>query len=129
FYENYKSYAVPAFKTWVSKNEEHSTVHNYFLLLIIEQGFVGLLLFLLLLGSLFWYAQKIYHRTREQFWKTTIAAVSAILVMICTVNFLSDLIETDKVGSVFYLSVAVLIIADVSTRNTIDCRQKRIPKA
>ena len=129
FYENYKSYAVPAFKTWVSKNEEHSTVHNYFLLLIIEQGFVGLLLFLLLLGSLFWYAQKIYHRTHEQFWKTTIAAVSAILVMICTVNFLSDLIETDKVGSVFYLSVAVLIIADVSTRNTIDCRQKRMPKA
>ncbi|MGN6163941.1 MAG: O-antigen ligase family protein [Flavisolibacter sp.] len=120
FYDNYKSYTVPAFKTWVSKNEEHSTVHNYFLLLFIEQGFIGLLLFLLLSGSLFWYAQKIYHRTQERFWKTTIAAVSAILVMICTVNFLSDLIETDKTGSVFYLCVAVLIIADVNTRNTMD---------
>src|SRR5260221_4819310 len=31
FYYNYKSYAIPTFKTWVSKNEERSTVHNYFL--------------------------------------------------------------------------------------------------
>ena len=116
FYDNYKSYAVPAFKTWVSKNEEHSTVHNYFLLLIIEQGIIGLLLFLLLLGSLFWYAQKIYHRTQDDFWRTTVAAIAAILTMICTVNFLSDLIETDKIGGVFYLCVAVLIVADINTR-------------
>jgi O-antigen ligase len=116
FYDNYKSYAVPAFKTWVSKNEEHSTVHNYFLLLIIEQGVVGLLLFLLLLGYLFWYAQKIYHRTQDGFWRTTVASIAAILTMVCTVIFLSDLIETDKVGSVFYLCIATLIVADINTR-------------
>ena len=48
FYNNYKPYAVPAFKTWVSDNKEHSTVHNYFLLIAIEQGIPGLLFFLLL---------------------------------------------------------------------------------
>jgi O-antigen ligase len=120
FFSEYKSYTLPAFKTWVSKNAEHSTVHNYFLLLIIEQGVIGLLLFLLLLGFLFWYAQKIFHRTDDPFWKNSVGAVAAILTMICTVNFLSDLIETDKVGSVFYMCIAFLIVADGSQRKQDD---------
>jgi O-antigen ligase len=116
FYQHYKSYTVPAFKTWVSKNEEQSTVHNYFLLLMVEQGAIGLLLFLSLIGAMFWEAQKIYHRTDNLFWKNVAAAIAAVLVMQCTVNFLSDLIETDKVGSLFYLCIAVLMIADKATR-------------
>jgi len=119
FYSNYKSYTIPAFKTWVSKNEEHSTVHNYFLLLVVEQGVIGLLLFLLLVGCLFWHAQKIYHSTKNRFWKTVTATIAAILTMTCTVNFLSDLIETDKVGSIFYLCVATLIVADVKTKDLV----------
>ncbi len=119
FYQHYKSYTVPAFKTWVSANKEHSTVHNYFLLLLIEQGAIGLLLFLLLTGAMFWYVQRIYNGTQNRFWKITAATVGAILMMQCTVNFLSDLIETDKIGSVFYLCVATLIIAD---RKTKECR-------
>ncbi|MFL5741904.1 MAG: O-antigen ligase family protein [Flavisolibacter sp.] len=110
FYEHYKSYAVPAFKTWVSGNKEHSTVHNYFLLLIIEQGVVGLLLFLILLGALFWNIQLLYKKFNDPFYKTILACVGSLLMMECTVNFLSDLIETDKVGSVFYLCVAVVVM-------------------
>jgi O-antigen ligase len=112
FYHQYKSYTQPAFKTWVSRNREQSTVHNYFLLLIIEQGVIGLLLFLVLLCALFWYAQRIYHRTTDRFWKVVVAAVSAILVMECSINFLSDMIETDKAGSIFYFCVAVLVLAE-----------------
>src|SRR5437762_9596873 len=62
FYDNYKSYTVPTFKTWVSKNEDHSTVHNYFLLIAIEQGIPGLIFFLLLLGGMYYYSQYLYHR-------------------------------------------------------------------
>ncbi|HYO21719.1 MAG TPA: O-antigen ligase family protein, partial [Flavisolibacter sp.] len=115
FYQHYKSYTVPAFKTWVSRNEEQSTVHNYFLLLIIEQGAFGLMLFVLLLGTVFWYAQKVYHRTTDLFWKRSVAVIAALMAMQCTLNFLSDLIETDKVGSVFYLCIAALIIIDKKT--------------
>ena len=60
FTQEYKPYTIPLFRTWVSDNKEQSTVHNYFLLVLIEQGVLGLLFFLLLLGALFWQAQKIY---------------------------------------------------------------------
>jgi O-antigen ligase len=120
FTQHYKSYTVPAFRTWVSKNKEQSTVHNYFLLLLIEQGIPGLCFFLLLLGAMFWHAQTIYHRTTSSFWKTTTAAIAVILAMQCALNFLSDLIETDKVGSVFYLCLAFLILADAKTRKIKD---------
>jgi O-antigen ligase len=116
FYDNYQIYAIPAFRTWVSNNAEHSTVHNYYLLTIIEQGALGLLLLLVLIGSMFWYAQKIYHQTDDRFWKIVIAATASTLMMVCTVNFLSDMIETDKVGSIFYLCLATIIIADIQTR-------------
>jgi O-antigen ligase len=116
FYEQYKSYAVPAFKTYVSDNKEHSTVHNYFLLMLIEQGIMGLLLFVVLLGFIFWYAQEVYLQSNDKFWRIVAATVASIITMQCTVNFLSDLIETDKVGSVFYLCIAALVVADLKTR-------------
>lgn len=119
FYQHYKEYTLPAFRTWVSDNPERSTVHNYFLLLLIEQGIIGLLLFLVLVGSMFWYAQKIYRQTDSRFWKVTVAAIGAILWMQCTVNFLSDLIETDKAGSVFYLCLAFLVIADAQSKKVV----------
>ena len=116
FYDNYKSHAVPAYKTWVSRNEDHSTVHNYFLLLAIEQGIPGLIFFLVLLGLMFYYVQYLYHRVRDRFYKTVAITTGVILTMITTLNCLSDLIETDKIGSLFFLCLSVLIVTDVHTR-------------
>ena len=45
FYNNYQPYTAAAFKTWVSNNPEHSTVHNYYLLVALEQGLPALILF------------------------------------------------------------------------------------
>lgn len=118
FYENYKEYGIPAFHTWVSDNKDHSTVHNYFLLTFIEQGLVGFVLVLLLFASFFWYAQKIYHRIKDKFWKVVVATVTVIFSMVCTVNFLSDLIETDKIGSFFYICIATLIVADMKSKKS-----------
>ena len=116
FYNNYKGYTVPAYKTWVSDNPEHSTVHNYFLLMAIEQGIPGLLFFLLLLGAMIYYAQQLYHRIKDIFYKAVAIVTGVILTMIMVLNFLSDLIETDKIGSLFFLCLAALIVSDVNTR-------------
>jgi O-antigen ligase len=129
FYENYKGYAVPAFKTWVSDNKEKSTVHNYFLLTAIEQGIPGLIFLIALFGAMLYYAQYLYHRVKDIFYKTTALTVGVIVTMIITVNFLSDLIETDKIGSLFFLCIATLIVTDVNTRKDLNPSPdvKRIP--
>jgi len=116
FYHHYKRHTIPAFKTWVSNNPEKSTVHNYFLLTLIEQGVLGFLLLLVLLGFAFYTAQQVWRRATNALWKRGAACAAVILAMICTVNFLSDLIETDKVGSVFYMCLSFLIVAQRQTR-------------
>lgn len=116
FYPHYKEYAVPAFKTWVSENKDHSTVHNYFLLLAIEQGLPGLFFFLLLTGAMLLFAQRIYHSASDPFYKTAGMLTGIILIMILVVNFLSDLIETDKTGSLFFLCLSFLIIASANIK-------------
>jgi O-antigen ligase len=118
FYHNYKPYTIPAFRTWVSSNDERSTVHNYYLLLFIEQGIPGLLLFLLLAGAMLYYVQSLYYRITDDFYKKMVMATGIIIIMILTVNFLSDMIETDKIGSLFFLCLSGLVVADVNTRHT-----------
>jgi O-antigen ligase len=115
FYEHYKGYAVPAYKTWVSDNKDRSTVHNYFLLTTIEQGIPGLIFFLLLLAAALWYAQQLYHKIADRFYRTVVMVVAVMICMILTLNFLSDLIETDKIGSLFFLCIAMLVVADRNT--------------
>jgi O-antigen ligase len=116
FYHNYQSYTVPAFKTWVSSNPERSTAHNYFLLTVSEQGLPGLLCFLLVLGAATWYAQRLYSRSADPFSRLLAAAAGVMLVMIITLNLLSDLVETDKVGSLFFLALSLLVLADQRER-------------
>ena len=118
FYYNYKSYAIPTFKTWVSKNEDRSTVHNYFLLTAIESGIPGLFFLLLLLGAMLYYSQAIYHRAEDLFYKIAAITVGVIISMIIVVNFLSDLIETDKIGSLFFLCLSTLIALDIKSQNS-----------
>lgn len=116
FYYNYKPYSIPAFRTWVSNNRDHSTVHNYFLLILTEQGVPGLLFFLILVGAMLFYSEKLYQRVKDKFYKVAAMACGVLLVMIMVVNFLSDLIETDKVGSLFFLCLASLVAIDINTR-------------
>ena len=116
FYNNYKGYAVPAFKTWVSDNKDHSTVHNYFLLTAIEQGIPGLLFLLILFGAMLYYAQYLYHRVKDPFYKIVALTTGVITTMVIVLNFLSDLIETDKIGSIFFLCLSTLVVTDINTR-------------
>jgi O-antigen ligase len=110
FVEHYKSYAVPVFRTYVSDNEEKSTTHNYFLLMLTEQGWPAMILYALLIALVFAEAQKIYHSFRDRFYKNCTMGV-AMLIAACFINnFFSELIETHKVGALFYLALSLLVI-------------------
>jgi O-antigen ligase len=117
FYEHYKSYTIPAYKTWVSDNPERSTVHNYFLLTAIEQGLPALVFLIILLGLMLYYAQHLYHRAEDKLYKTIAAVTGVMVTMIIVLNFFSDLIETDKIGSLFFLCLSILVVIDINTRD------------
>jgi O-antigen ligase len=111
FYPLYKSYTANDFRTYVSNNPEKSTVHNYFLLLLTEQGIPGLILFIALFVTMMLTAQKVYLRTVDPHIKGLMLMTGAILGMIAVLIFLSDLIETDKIGSVFYLCAGMILVS------------------
>lgn len=109
FYNNYQPYTAAQFKTWVSNNLEHSTVHNYFLLIAIEQGIPALILFVGFFIYLLMQTQQLYHQFQHNYYRKIALAVGIVMMMIASLNFTNDLIETDKIGGLFWLSIGILI--------------------
>ncbi len=110
FYPEYKRYTVSGFRTYVSQNYEQSTAHNYFLLTLAEQGIPGFLLFCALVATALLTAERLYHASagRPEV-RRVVLAVSLSLVIILFHLFLNELVEVDKIGSVFFVALALLI--------------------
>ncbi len=109
FYHQYQPFTVSTFKTWVSNNPEHSTVHNYFLLIAVEQGIIGLIVFIAIFIYMLLASQFLYHHFQSEFYRTISLVIGVVLVMIGVINCGSDMIETDKIGSIFWLCGGALI--------------------
>jgi len=112
FYENYKAYTTPMFKTWVSRNVEKSTTHNYFLFMLVEQGWPAMILYGVLVMLVLGRAQWLYHRTTDPFYKKVIMGLVMMFAVGFVNNFFSELLETHKVGALFYLCITLLIIVE-----------------
>lgn len=110
FYYYYKPYAVSSFKTYVSRNTEKSTTHNYFLYMLVEQGWPAMLLYTVLIMVAFAQAQKTYHRFKDPFYKYCTLGAIMMFGSAFVNNFFSELLETHKVGSLFYISLSVLVV-------------------
>lgn len=118
FYNFYKPYTVSRFRTYVSANEEQSTVHNYFLLTLIEQGVIGLLIFLTLTIMLLMNGQRIYHETKDKQERQWIMAIILCIIIIYVSTFLSDLLEVAKIGTLFFLCIAMLVNQDLKNKKS-----------
>jgi len=112
FYPEYKRFTVKSFRTYVSENPEKSTTHNYFLLQLAEQGLPGFLLFALLLAVTLLSAERLYHQARDPDVRRVVLACCLSLIIIIFHLLLNELIEVDKIGSVFFVCLALLIRAD-----------------
>jgi O-antigen ligase len=113
FYSVYHSYVDRHFTTYVSDNPEHSGMHNYYLMVAVEQGLIGLAIFLALLVSVLLYGEQIYHRMVPG---PERQLLMAMLISFCCGLFiltLNDTVETDKLGTFFLLSIAVVIMFGV----------------
>ncbi len=118
FYWYYKPYAISSFKTYVSRNPERSTTHNYFLYMLVEQGWPAMILYAILVMVVLAQAQKIYYRfkDKDRFYRQLTLGIVMMFGAGFINNFFSELLETHKVGSLFYLSIALLVILDMKSR-------------
>jgi O-antigen ligase len=112
FFNFYKSYTITSFKTYVSDNTDGSTVHCYFLLVAIEQGILGLIIFILLIFYALIKAEQIYYKISPDY-KGILLATLLSFVIVLILNLINDIIETDKVGSFFFMSLAIIANLDL----------------
>lgn len=119
FVHYYKSYTVLSFRTYVSRNPEQSTTHNYFLYMLTEQGWPAMILYAILIMVVFASAQATYHRFSDEFYKACTLGLVTMFAACFVNNFFSDLIETHKVGALFYLSLSLLVILDYKSRQAL----------
>lgn len=126
FYYYYKPYAVTAFKTYVSRNTERSTTHNYFLYMLTEQGWPAMILYAILIMVVIAQAQKIYHRFKDRFYKKVTLGVVMMFGAGFINNFFSELLETHKVGALFYISIGLLVVLRMKSKQLEKAEQEGV---
>jgi len=116
FYNTYQDYTLNEFKTYVSNNPEKSGIHNYYLMIAVEQGIFGLLIFLGLLIAALVGGEALYHRMKDEHSKHIVMAALISIVVSCAILLINDMLEADKVGPIFFFSLSVLVAYDVLDR-------------
>ena len=116
FYYFYKPYTVTSFRTYVSRNLEQSTTHNYFLYMLVEQGWPAMILYAILMVLIFAKAQKVYNRFKDRFYRHVTIGLAMTIAVGFINNFFSELIETHKVAALFFIPLVLLVILDKKSK-------------
>lgn len=113
FVHHYKAYTIKGFRTYVSNNEEKSGIHSYFLMILVEQGFPGLLIFGLFIITVLRTGQRVIINNIHSgpLW-IPMAALSSFIIILAFLT-INDLVETDKIGSFFFIFSAILVNTDI----------------
>ena len=109
----YRGYALEHFRTYVSDNPENSGVHSYYLMVVVEQGWLGLAIFLALVLAALVTAERAYHRARTPHERLSVGIAASSLVINLCFQLINDMIETDKAGPWFFYSLAILVAVDL----------------
>jgi O-antigen ligase len=118
FYNFYKHYTVSSFQTYVSDNPEKSGIHCYFLMVWVEQGYFGLFIFLLFNFSVLLLGEKVYHEAKTQGVRRVSLIATLCFTIINAILLINDMVETDKAGSFYFLSAALLVMLDLKNKKS-----------
>ncbi|MDX1940893.1 MAG: O-antigen ligase family protein [Saprospiraceae bacterium] len=119
FYSFYWPYTVSSFETYVSDNPERSGIHSYYLMVLVEQGYVGLVIYLALLFYILIRGEQIYHRMQSIRKKQIVMIALLMIIIISALQLINDLLETDKIGPFFFMSMAILVNMDVESKKSV----------
>ena len=109
FVEHYQAYTNNNFITYVSDNPERSGIHNYYLMTLVEQGYPGLFFLLLFLAGVLVYGEWLYHYQADPAARAAIMAGLLSVLIVAAFSIINDVLETDKIGTLFFLSIAIII--------------------
>ncbi len=112
FYFFYKPFAVSSFRTYVSNNPDKSGIHSYYLMTAVEQGIPGLFIFIGLIAFFLLRIEKAYHHCPDRNNKIILVSTLVSFTNILTILLLNDMLETDKVGPIFFFCIGVLVWID-----------------
>lgn len=115
FYTAYEAYTLSIFSTYVSHNPDQSTIHNYFFLILVEQGVFGLIIFVWLCLYALTRGEALYHYYYG-FKRRLVLAATVLLIMILLMNLINDMVESLKVGSFFFISLFIIAKYDMEMR-------------
>ncbi|WP_273447608.1 O-antigen ligase family protein [Neolewinella agarilytica] len=110
FLDHYKGYTVNAFRTYVSDNEGRSGIHSYYLMTLVEQGFPGLIIFLLYIFGALIIGERLYHQQTDPAARHALMAALLAMLVVDAFNIINDQMETDKVGAQYLLNLSVLVM-------------------
>ncbi len=116
FYSTYRPYTVYSFETYVSDNPEKSGIHNYYLMTLVEQGWIGLLILVSILITALIKLESIYYKLTDPDLRRLVIMVGMILIMIITINLINDMIEVIKIGSLYFFSLFIIIRLDAISK-------------
>ena len=119
----YKGYTVKYFQTYVSENRENSGIHCYYLMVFVEQGYVGLAIFLCLVFYFLIKGEQIYHQTKDPTRKGLVMVFLMIMIIIDALLLINDMVETDKVGPFFFVCIAVLVNLDLANKKELEVKR------
>jgi len=118
FYPFYKNHTVSSFKTYVSDNPEKSGIHNNFLMVFVEQGIVGFIIMLLLCFFPILLGERTYHQLHIPWQKNIVMAATISIIVTVAVLLINDLLEADKVGPLFFLSLYIIAVLNSSIKKS-----------
>ena len=85
-------------------------------MVLVEQGLFGFFLILLLTAYPLIKGEIIYHQTKEPWRQSVVLFAILSLIVIDALCLINDLIETDKVGSFYFINLALLVNMDLANR-------------
>lgn len=116
FYTNYKDHTVSSFETYVSDNPDKSGIHNNYLMVFVEQGFIGFIIMMLLALIPVIYGEQLYHSLVNTHDKYLLMAAILTFLGIDVLILINDLLEADKVGPLFFISASIITLIAVSQK-------------
>lgn len=127
FYNYYRGYTLNKFKTYISDNIEKSGIHCYYLMVLVEQGFPGLIIFCFFVFYPLLRGETIYHQAEDPLTKDLVMMLLLSLIIVLVLLLLNDLLESDKVGPFFLMAMAILVNIDLANQRRIESQTKGVP--